>query len=82
MTELLAGDVEVRTGESGVPTELRTAAGWRLVREIVNHWRVETDWWRVPLDRDYLRCLLDGGECVEIFRDAAAGSWHWSRRYD
>jgi len=82
MTELLEGAVEVRADARGAPLALRTASGWQGVREVVNRWRVETDWWRTPVCRDYLRCLLAGDECVEVFRDATTGTWHWSRRYD
>jgi hypothetical protein len=43
---------------------------------------VETDWWRIPVRRLYLRLLLGDEECVELYRDLDTGRWHWSRRYD
>ena len=83
MTELLDGRVEVR-GDATAPTALRTESGWRRVERVAARWVVDTDWWRRPLRREYLRCLLSGGECCEIYRDLDGGAaeWSWSRRYD
>ena len=84
MTELLEGAVDVR-GEGtnpATPTALRTEAGWRRVERVATRWVVETDWWRRPVRREYLRCLLAGGECCEVYRDLEGSGWFWSRRYD
>jgi hypothetical protein len=81
MTELLEGELEVRHAETS-PMALRTTSGWREVAEVANRWRVETDWWRLPLRRDYFRCLLADGECVDVYLDLDSGCWHWSRRLD
>ena len=82
MTELLEGAAEVRTNAQGLPVALRTRTGWRRVIELVLTWRVETDWWRLPIGRDYMRCLLADGECVDVYHDLYDGTWHWTRRYD
>jgi hypothetical protein len=82
MTELLEGAAEVRTNAQGLPVALRTRTGWRRVIELALTWRVETDWWRLPIGRDYMRCLLADGECVDVYRDLYDGTWHWTRRYD
>ena len=82
MTELLEGTVEVRTGSDGHPAAIRTAQGWARVVEVVNTWRVETDWWRVAVGRDYVRCLIADGDCVDLYQDLATAEWHRERRYD
>ena len=82
MTELLDGTAEVRGDDPDTPTALRTDAGWRRVDRVVTRWVVQTDWWRHPVHREYLRCLLAGGECYELYRDLDEGGWSWSRRYD
>ena len=82
MTEILGGAAEVRLAPDGTPAAVRLGSGWRDVIEVVLTWRVETDWWRAPVRRDYLRCLLTGNECVELHRDLDTGLWHWARRYD
>ena len=82
MTELLAGEAEVRVAALGVPAALRTRSGWREVTEVALTWQVETDWWRDEVRRDYVRCLLSDGECVDVYRDLETGAWHWVRRHD
>jgi hypothetical protein len=83
MTELLQGPAEVRVDpRTGGLRDIRLAGRWQAVVRVANRWVVETDWWRTPVRRHYLRLLLDGGECVEVFRDLGTGLWHWSRRYD
>ena len=82
MTELLEGPVEVRGADLTTPAALCTDAGWRRVERVVTRWTVDTDWWRRPVRREYLRCLLAGGECFELYRDLDGGGWSWSRHYD
>jgi hypothetical protein len=82
MTELLEGTIEVRTSADGRPVAIRNGQVWGRVAEVVNTWRVETDWWRIPVGRDYVRCLLNDGECVDLYRDLETGEWHRERRYD
>lgn len=82
MTELLDGVVEVWTGPDGVPVEIRAGARRVAVIEVVAAWRVETDWWRAPVRRDHVRCLLADGECVDLHHDLETGVWRRGRRYD
>jgi len=82
MTELLTGVAEVRTGPDGTPVALRLGGVWRTVTEVALTWRVETDWWRTPVRRDYARLLLRTGACVDLYHDLARGTWHWERSYD
>jgi hypothetical protein len=82
MTELLEGAVEVRVSDDGVLLALRIGSRWRTVEEVANTWRVETDWWRDAVRRDYMRCVMSDGECVDVYRDLDGDDWHWVRRYD
>jgi hypothetical protein len=85
VTELLdAGEGEqVRVAADGSsPTAVRTGGGWRPVTHTVNRWVVETDWWRMPVRREYRRCLVAGGDCLELCRDLDTLRWTVVRRYD
>jgi hypothetical protein len=82
MTELLDGAAEVRTAANGELAAVRLGSVWREVTEVALGWRVETDWWRSPVRRDYVRCLLAGGECVDLYCDLETGAWRWARRHD
>jgi hypothetical protein len=86
MTELLdAGEGEgeqVRVAADGSPSAVRLGDGWRAVTRTVNRWVVETDWWRMPVRREYRRCLVAGGDCLELCRDLDTVRWTVVRRYD
>ncbi len=82
MTELLDTPVEVRTGPDGALRAVRVGVRWHVMERVTARWRVETDWWRTPVRRDYWRCLLAGGDCVELCLDRLDGGWRLVRRYD
>jgi hypothetical protein len=82
MTELLSCAAEVRERGDGAPASIRVDGVWRAVHEVALTWRVETDWWHTPVRRDYVRCLLSTGACVDVYRDLETQVWYWERRYD
>lgn len=59
MTELLGGIADVRLDVSGAICAVRLAGGWSTVTRVANQWLVETDWWRTPVRRRYVRLLLE-----------------------
>jgi hypothetical protein len=59
MTELLSGVAEVRVDAAGTVREVRLDDGWCRVSRVANRWLVETDWWRIPVRRHYVRLLLE-----------------------
>jgi len=59
VTELLSGVAEVRVDASGSVSAVRLVGGWSRVSRVANQWLVETDWWRTPVRRHYLRLLLE-----------------------
>ncbi|TMC50171.1 MAG: hypothetical protein E6J14_04790 [Chloroflexi bacterium] len=80
MTELLAIPVAVRTTPDGALAAVRLDRRWLAVERTLSRWLIETDWWRAAVGRDVRRCLLAGGECVELEHDR--GGWRLVRRYD
>jgi hypothetical protein len=59
MTELLSGIAQVRVDAAGTVSAVRLDGGWCRVSRVANQWRVETDWWRTPVRRHYVRLLLE-----------------------
>lgn len=59
---------------------------WRRQSHAVAHvalfWRVDLDWWRRRVWRDYYRLSTDTGLLVVVFQDLAAGGWFLERLYD
>lgn len=56
-------------------------AGRRTAVEVCNRWRVEEDWWRAPIARDYYKVV--GPEWLAlVYLDRIEGTWHLERLYD
>ena len=73
--------IEVRLDRRGRPTGLSHRGRFFEVRRVCRRWRVEEDWWRSPVARDYFEVETSGFVGV-IFRDLAAGGWFLERVYD
>ena len=84
MTELIAPPrlVQVRTDPEGLPTQLESAAGWQPVSRVLNRWRIDCDWWRSPVSREYWRVLLADDLAIECYCDRLTGQWFVERVYD
>ena len=84
MTELIAPPrlVRVRTDAEGLPTHLESAAGWQPVSRVLNRWRIDCDWWRAPVSREYWRVLLADELAIECYCDRLTGEWFVERVYD
>ncbi|HET7676797.1 MAG TPA: hypothetical protein VFK38_03020 [Candidatus Limnocylindrales bacterium] len=82
MTRLLGQlpRIEVELDPLGRPALLRWGGGAEPV-EVCNQWRIEQDWWRRPIVRDYYK--VAGPRLLAlIYRDGVDGSWHLERLFD
>ena len=64
--------------EEGIPRRLDRLE----VTAVLARWRVEADWWRQPLSREYWKLSLSDGGVVEAYEDTLSSSWRLSRVYD
>ena len=51
------------------------------VRDVVNRWRVDDDWWRVPISRTYYTVRTPTA-LLEIYEVLHTGAWHLQRVID
>jgi hypothetical protein len=69
--------VVVHADENGEPTHVRlpgkTARRIEVVRE---RWRIDDEWWREPISREYLAVILDDGRVLTLYRDLADRRWY------
>jgi len=82
MTRLLGQHpaIEVDLDGLGRPIALRWEGGRESV-EVCNHWRIEQEWWRRPLVRDYYK--VAGPRLLAlVYRDGVDGTWHLERLFD
>jgi hypothetical protein len=84
MTKLLPSPptIEVATDAGGEPVSLRWRCWYGEVAAICNRWRVEDDWWRQEVARDYYKVRTTDGTLCVIFRDRRQNTWHLQRVYD
>ncbi len=84
MTRLYANHplVQVETDTSGTPQRLRMDGVTSGEVGICNHWRVDDDWWREPVARDYFKLVTRDGLLCTIFLDEIRGTWHLERIFD
>jgi len=53
------------------------------VQVIIDRWRVDEEWWRRRIWREYFRLITRTGLLVELFHDLTlAGEWYVQRVYD
>lgn len=69
--------VVVRTDESGEPVHVRlpgkTARRVAVVRE---RWRIDDEWWRQAISRDYRTVVLDDGKVLTLYHDLLDDRWY------
>ena len=72
-----------------IDAELDEAGGLVAIRwngrrepvEVCNRWRVDEDWWRAPIARDYFK-VVGHRWLALVYLDRTAGTWHLERVYD
>jgi hypothetical protein len=52
------------------------------VADVANRWRVDEDWWRGRVWREYFKLTTETGLLVILFRDLVSGAWYLQRVYD
>ena len=45
------------------------------IEAVLETWRLDDEWWRVPIARHYVEAVLDGGRHVVLYRDLETGEW-------
>ena len=72
--------VVVRTDDQGEPVHVRlpgkTARRVAVVRE---RWRIDDEWWRQTISREYRTIVLDDGKVMTLYHDLTDGSWYVQR---
>lgn len=76
-----AGRIGVMAEADGRPHVLFIDGRRDRVREISNRWRVQEDWWRREVLREYYRLITASGKLCLIFRDLIGGGWYLERIY-
>ena len=69
--------VVVRTDEHGQPTYVRLPGKTaRRVEAVRERWRIDDEWWRESISREYLTVVLDDGRVLMLYHDLEDGIWY------
>src|SRR6266576_4467084 len=73
--------VEVELDANGQPIGIRDSKyeTRRPVEAIGEVWRIDDEWWRMPIRRRYVEAILEGGKRVVLFEDLTMGAW-WMQK--
>jgi len=69
--------VEVELDANGQPIGIQDS-GYetrRSVEAVGEVWRIDDEWWRMPIRRRYVEAILEGGKRVVLFEDLTTGAW-------
>ncbi len=67
--------IDVRA-EAGRPVVVLFKQRRIKVRELLNMWRIDEDWWRLPISRLYFLVELENGARLTLFRDLVQSRWY------
>jgi hypothetical protein len=74
--------IEVEADASGIPQQFIWWGSSHRVETVAGRWRVDEDWWRVRIWREYFKVATTSGLLVVLFHDLEAGGWCLQRLYD
>jgi hypothetical protein len=74
--------IHVVSNGLGEPKRFEWQRGTHHVNAIARQWRVDLDWWRIRVWRDYFKLVTNSGLLVVIYRDLLSDQWYLQRLYD
>jgi hypothetical protein len=48
----------------------------RPVIAITDEWRIDDEWWRAEISRQYFALVLPGGAHLTVYRDRMTAAWY------
>ena len=69
--------IRMAVDEAGTPVAVSVGrrARPKRVASVRERWRIDDEWWRRPLSRDYLTVVLEDGRPLTVFHDRLEGEW-------
>ncbi|SVC69991.1 uncharacterized protein METZ01_LOCUS322845, partial [marine metagenome] len=68
--------IRVRTNDEGFPAELERRGKRSCVVAIRERWKIDDEWWRDRISREYFALVLDNGQLIILFRDLVDNEWY------
>jgi len=67
--------VTVELDVSELPLAVMVRGAQCAVEAVLETWRLDDEWWRVPIARRYVDAVLDSGRHVVLYCDLGTGEW-------
>jgi len=74
--------IRVRADALGAPRSFTWEGRRHVVAQITRRWRVDEQWWRGRIWREYFRLATQDRMLVILYRDLAGRQWYLQRVYD
>ncbi len=74
--------IQVGPGSAETPSQFTWQGQAHPIEAIHQRWRVQLEWWREAVWRDYFKVTTATGLLVVIFHDLHTGDWCLQRLYD
>lgn len=66
----------VEPGGTGEPAMVLIRGQLRAVLAITDRWRIDDEWWRAEISRQYFAVAVEGGTRLTVFQDLVTGAWY------
>ena len=70
----LPAPLTVETGAGGCPVAVTIRRRLEVVA-VTARWRIDDEWWRLPIVRRYVEVVLEGGARLVLFEDMKSKQW-------
>ena len=61
---------------NGTPKAVTLRKRLLQVKEVLNMWRIDEEWWRKPVSRLYYLLEFTSGSKFTVFQDLITGEWY------
>jgi hypothetical protein len=68
--------IRVKVGAGGRPLVLYLEGRARRIRQILNIWQIDDEWWRDRISRRYATLVLENGQMMTIYLNLLDGRWY------
>ena len=71
-------NAQVVVDAAGAPVAVtvgKRRARAKRVTAVRERWRIDDEWWRHPLSREYLTVVLEDGRSLTLYMDLVQGGW-------
>ena len=72
-------EIEVAADDCGEPVAVVLDSGRKRVARIRNVWRIDDEWWREEISRQYFQVELQNGPVMTVFHDLITSKWYEQR---